>query len=100
MTEERGCGNCGSNFEKMVAIWLPDTNYTKKLKNGTEKRLGSHDCPSCDGHNSLTILGSRAASLTSVVIAQLFSSVFNEDKKLLAPTPSPRSATSPSRSSA
>ena len=36
------------------------------------------------GHNSLTILGSRAASLTSVIIAQLFSSTFNEDKKLLA----------------
>ena len=46
--------------------------------------LGSHDCPSCGGHNSLTILGSRAASLTSVIIAQLFSSTFNEDKKLLA----------------
>src|SRR5208283_703541 len=44
----------------------------------------SHDCPSCGGHNSLTFLGSRAASLTSVIIAQLFSSPFNEDKKLLA----------------
>jgi DEAD/DEAH box helicase domain-containing protein len=84
MTEPNACGNCGASFEQLLPVWIPDTNYTKKLKNGTEKRLGSHDCPSCGGHNSLTILGSRAASLTSVIIAQLFSSIFNEDKKLLA----------------
>ena len=84
MTEPGTCANCGSNFERMLPVWIPDTNYTVKKKDGTEKRLGSHDCPSCGGHNSLTILGSRAASLTSVIIAQLFSSPFNEDKKLLA----------------
>ena len=84
MTEPGTCANCGSNFERMLPVWIPDTNYTVKKKDGTEKRLGSHDCPSCGGHNSLTILGSRAASLTSVIIAQLFSSTFNEDKKLLA----------------
>ncbi|HDM76787.1 MAG TPA: hypothetical protein ENG51_09995, partial [Deltaproteobacteria bacterium] len=33
--------------------------------------------------DSLTIIGSRAASLTSVIIAQLYSSSFNDDKKLL-----------------
>ena len=84
MTDPDGCANCGVNFERMLPVWIPDTNYTVKKKDGTEKRLGSHDCPSCGGHNSLTILGSRAASLTSVIIAQLFSSTFNEDKKLLA----------------
>ena len=84
MTDPSGCGHCGANFEQMLPVWIPDTNYTVKKKDGTEKRLGSHDCPSCGGHNSLTILGSRAASLTSVIIAQLFSSTFNEDKKLLA----------------
>ena len=84
MTEPNACGNCGASFEQLLPVWIPDTNYTVKKKDGTEKRLGSHDCPSCGGHNSLTILGSRAASLTSVIIAQLFSSTFNEDKKLLA----------------
>src|ERR1019366_10366180 len=73
MTEPGACANCGANFERMLPVWIPDTNYTVKKKDGTEKRLGSHDCPSCGGHNSLTILGSRAASLTSVIIAQLFS---------------------------
>ncbi|NCC83329.1 MAG: DEAD/DEAH box helicase [Clostridia bacterium] len=43
----------------------------------------SHDCPYCGAHNSLTLLGSRAASLTSVMIAQLYGSAYNEDKKLL-----------------
>jgi DEAD/DEAH box helicase domain-containing protein len=84
MTEPGGCGNCGAGFDRLLAVWVPSTNYTRKKKDGSEKRLGSHDCPSCGGHNSLTILGSRAASLTSVIIAQLFSSPFNEDKKLLA----------------
>jgi DEAD/DEAH box helicase domain-containing protein len=84
MTENVNCGNCGATADRMLPVWIPDTNYTKKKKDGSEKRLGSHDCPSCGGHNSLTILGSRAASLTSVIIAQLFSSIFNEDKKLLA----------------
>ena len=40
---------------------VPNSNYTVKKKDGSERRLGSHDCPSCGGHNSLTILGSRAA---------------------------------------
>ena len=84
MTENVNCASCGATADRMLPVWVPDTNYTKKKKDGSEKRLGSHDCPSCGGHNSLTIMGSRAASLTSVIIAQLFSSIFNEDKKLLA----------------
>ncbi|MDM7995624.1 MAG: DEAD/DEAH box helicase [Acidobacteriota bacterium] len=84
MTEPAACSACGAAFNKMLPVWIPESNHTIKKKDGTERRIGSHDCPSCSGHNSLTILGSRAASLTSVIIAQLFSSPFNEDKKLLA----------------
>jgi DEAD/DEAH box helicase domain-containing protein len=84
MTKDVSCGNCGASADRMMQVSVPNASYTKKMKDGNEKRLGSHDCPSCGGHNSLTILGSRAASLTSVIIAQLFSSIFNEDKKLLA----------------
>ncbi|NCC60224.1 MAG: DEAD/DEAH box helicase [Verrucomicrobiae bacterium] len=43
----------------------------------------SHDCPYCGAYDSLTLLGSRAAALTSTMIAQLFGSAFNDDKKLL-----------------
>ncbi|MGD0128851.1 MAG: DEAD/DEAH box helicase [Terriglobia bacterium] len=84
MAEPHDCSHCGAGFDKMLKVWIPETNYTERRRNGEEKRLGSHDCPGCHGHNSLTILGSRAASLTSVIISQLFSSPFNEDKKLLA----------------
>jgi len=84
MTEPHACPHCGAVFERLLAVWIPETNYTVKRRDGKERRVGSHDCPDCGGHNSLTILGSRAASLTSVIIAQLFSSPFNEDKKLLA----------------
>src|SRR5262249_18938403 len=45
---------------------------------------GTHDCPSCESHNTLTIVGSRAASLTSVLISQLWASPFNLEKKMLA----------------
>lgn len=41
-------------------------------------------CPFCNSKNSLTILGSRAASLTSVLIGQDFTSYYNDDKKLIA----------------
>lgn len=43
----------------------------------------SRDCPFCLSRDSLTILGFRAATLTSVAIDQLFASPFNDDKKLL-----------------
>ena len=42
------------------------------------------NCPFCNSKNSLTILGSRAASLTSVLIGQNFSSYYNDDKTLIA----------------
>jgi len=41
------------------------------------------DCPFCKASRGLAILGSRAASLSSVDIAQLFSSRFNPHKKLI-----------------
>ena len=41
-------------------------------------------CPVCNATDSYSIMGSRAASLTSVAISQLFASPYNRDKKLLA----------------
>jgi len=50
----------------------------------TEKREElTRDCPFCGAHESLALVGFRAASLTSVYIDQLFASTYNEDKKLL-----------------
>lgn len=41
------------------------------------------DCPQCGSFKSLTVVGHQAATLTSVLISQYFSSPFNEFKKLL-----------------
>lgn len=61
------CVHCGS--EERVRVFIPEKS--------------NHNCPYCDAHRSLTLLGSRAASLTSVMISQLYASPFNEDKKLI-----------------
>jgi DEAD/DEAH box helicase domain-containing protein len=80
-SEPGECGTCGAVAEEQIRVWVPETNK----KEGENKRLvGKHDCEACGGVESLTILGSRAASLTSVLIAQLFGSSFNRDKRMLA----------------
>lgn len=43
----------------------------------------TRDCPFCRARDSLTIVGFRAATLTSLHIDQIFASRFNDDKKLL-----------------
>ena len=71
------CPACGSK-DHLVTVFMPNLRRRKE-----KAVVGSHDCPYCQGYNSLTILGSRAASLTSVAISQLYASTFNKDKKLL-----------------
>ncbi len=71
------CPACGSS-DQLIPVLLSNP----RIKKG-DVTHGSHDCPYCRSSNSLTILGSRAASMTSVVISQLYSSKFNDDKKLL-----------------
>jgi DEAD/DEAH box helicase domain-containing protein len=71
------CPACGSS-DRLIPVLVSNP----RIKKG-DATYGSHDCPYCRSSNSLTILGSRAASMTSVVISQLYSSKFNDDKKLL-----------------
>ncbi len=61
------CSQCGS--QDLVAVFIPEKSNTT--------------CPYCEAHRSLTLLGSRAASLTSVMISQLYASTYNDDKKLI-----------------
>jgi DEAD/DEAH box helicase domain-containing protein len=56
----------------------------------TKKFLG--ECPNCGAEDSISLLGSRAATLSSVAISLLFNSPYNEDKKLLAFTDSVQDA--------
>ena len=71
------CPNC--NRPGLIRVFVPNTRVQRR-----NRQIGTHDCPYCGARNGLTILGSRAASLTSVLIAQLYTSTFNDDKKLLA----------------
>lgn len=73
-----GCANCGRE-DRMIPVWIANERKT----------VGEHqkvfpNCPYCGARNGLTIAGSRAASLLSVAIGQLFASPYNDDKKLLA----------------
>ncbi len=70
-----GCGERGALIR--VLEW-------HELKKGKERVRGLHNCPYCGGMDSLTVLGSRAASLISVMNGQLFGSPFNDDKKVIA----------------
>lgn len=47
-------------------------------------RVADKSCPFCESSTGLTIVGSRAASLTSVGLSQLFGSPYNDDKKAMA----------------
>lgn len=64
--------------ESLILVYMPDVRVSRG-----NRQVSVNDCPYCDSKNSLTLLGSRAASLTSVMIVQLYSSTYNDDKKLL-----------------
>lgn len=56
----------------------------------TKKFLGQ--CPQCGADHSISLLGSRSATLSSVAISLIFNSHYNSDKKLLAFTDSVQDA--------
>ena len=72
----KNCPSC--EHEELILVYMPDV----RVQRGS-RQLSHNDCPFCDSQNSLTLVGSRAASLTSVMIVQLYSSTYNDDKKLL-----------------
>ncbi|MCK8601856.1 DEAD/DEAH box helicase [Desulfoferrobacter suflitae] len=74
--DAKACPHC--NRPEMMRVFIPNTRVQRR-----SRQIGTHDCPYCNAHNGMTILGSRAASLTSVLIAQLYASTFNDDRKLL-----------------
>ncbi|MFW6415283.1 MAG: Zn-binding domain-containing protein [Thermodesulfobacteriota bacterium] len=61
------CSGCGQS--RLIPVLLPESP--------------AKHCPSCGAHNSLTLLGSRSASLASVMLAQLMGSNFNDDRKCI-----------------
>ena len=71
------CPECG--HEPLVRVFKP----TVRVRVVRNRQRADRACPYCGARNGISILGSRAASLTSVLINQLYASVYNDDKKLL-----------------
>jgi len=84
----RPCPNCSAPAARLIPVRVPDTVIEKTDARGNLRRIGSHACPDCQGENTVAILGSRAASLTSVMVSQLFTSPYYDQeqgqRKLLA----------------
>ncbi|MCA9794846.1 MAG: hypothetical protein KC910_23725, partial [Candidatus Eremiobacteraeota bacterium] len=66
------------------------SNETAKPGSGPSKFAGQ--CLECGAEKALSILGSRAATLSSVAISLLFNTPYNQDKKMLAFTDSVQDA--------
>jgi DEAD/DEAH box helicase domain-containing protein len=62
-----------------------------EARSGEDGKFSSA-CPSCGAVDALVLLGSRAASLSSVAVTRLFGSTHNADRKLLAFTDSVQDA--------
>lgn len=75
-TNPESCPSCAGG--ELIRVFVPLTRVKRK-----DRQVGSRSCPFCEAPNGLTVLGSRAASLTSVMISQIYASSFNDDKKLL-----------------
>jgi DEAD/DEAH box helicase domain-containing protein len=68
----KSCCNCGN--KDLVAAYMPILETIKK----------SYVCPYCGSTGGLSLIGSQSATLISSGVSQLFSSRYNDDKKLLA----------------
>lgn len=72
------CTGCGESA-RFIRVLLHDR--TRRVQEQTQADMA---CPYCESASGLTILGSRAASLTSVALSQLYTSPFNREKQALA----------------
>lgn len=70
------CGHCGHT--ELLQVLIPDV-----LKERKDELEFANECPYCNSKQGISILGSRAASLSAVMIHQLYGSQFNEHKKLI-----------------
>lgn len=77
--EGASCPSCGET--QVVKVFVPKVRIIQDNRTGHQHC--EHRCPYCGGSSGLNLLGSQSASLTSVLISQLFSSGHNDDKKLL-----------------
>lgn len=63
----------------MLRVWIPEMASINK----NDRTVVEPNCAHCGTANALMIVGSRAASIASVAISQLFGSNYAEDRKLI-----------------
>lgn len=81
------CDECGrQTFPVLISRELSRPTGAKAQPRDLQR------CPRCGTDNALSIVGSQAASLSSVAIGHLYTSPLNSDKKLLAFTDSVQDA--------
>lgn len=88
------CSNCGttSAAEGAQPDWPAGSESIRTFRVESPVRtiqrqhqcVADKSCPYCDSSTGLTIVGSQAASLTSVGLSQIFGSPYNDDKKAMA----------------
>lgn len=77
---ESCCPDCS---RPLLRVWLP--SMVKRVeRQGESRSVVEPDCPCCGAKDALAIIGSRAASLASVAIGDLYGSGSNDDYKLIA----------------
>ncbi|NLK72668.1 MAG: DEAD/DEAH box helicase [Clostridiales bacterium] len=73
-----GATTCSSCGKKSVPVVFPRNNI---IGTGEYKQ---YICPFCESKHGLSLMGLRSATAISAEVSQLYSSKFNDDKKLLA----------------
>ncbi|WP_161598948.1 DEAD/DEAH box helicase [Aidingimonas lacisalsi] len=72
------CPDCGG--QGLLRVWQPSLQERRQ-----ERLISSTDhCPCCLSRGGLSILGFRAASLSSSLLARLYQSPYNNDRKAIA----------------
>ncbi|MCK2183596.1 DEAD/DEAH box helicase [Halomonas getboli] len=72
------CPTCGAGT--LLRVWQPVLQEREQ-----DKLVSKTDhCPYCHSHGGLSILGFRAASLSSTLLARLYQSPYNDDRKAIA----------------
>ena len=74
------CAACGN--ESYTKVYKPDFRKTRVIK-GTPRIETEHNCPICLNKHSMMVFGARSSSLSSVAIHQSYSTIYNDDKKLI-----------------
>ena len=69
------CSSCG---EESIPVLLPTNNIISK------KDYRQFVCPFCGSKHGISLIGLRSTTVISALSSQLYSSEFNDDKKLLA----------------